>query len=323
MVKNEDNEEEIIDNDPVNGRMDPDSKLTDLADDLLDKYPKKEEVKNEQAESEEESEAEKEESKEEEKPTEEQAEGYYADEGEEEELDEEEEPAPARVAEAIKDRWERLSPLERYLAENIQPLQITGIYKGKETTLSVYAIENIPEDFEFATRGQERVAISALNRMEIKANELTQQFNNNEQLANNEKFREQENRDIRMDIAKLQRAGEIPLGTPGKSPDDDPNLQIARDVLAYYEAENVKRLEESNKTGRLFNRLSFEDAYWLWKRENGKVSRSQQQEDKERVDITRRAARGQRQGAANKDTRRLNLPRTASWDDVINGILGG
>jgi hypothetical protein len=244
-------------------------------------------------------------------------EGYYADDVE----DEEEATGREESLSEIRKEWQNLSPLEQYLAERIPPLTIKGTVDGRKQTLQIYDVTNIPGDFEFASRSEERAALVSLGRMERKAEQLEAEFKAEEQQKQNVEFQNKERADIRADIAALQREGEIPLGTPGTDPDTDPKLQIARDVLAYYEAENAKRLEQANRAGRLFNRLSYYDAYRLWKLDNPKVSEEQQAEDKERKAVTRRAARGQRQGATQRESKRVDLPRTASLEEVAFAAL--
>lgn len=247
-------------------------------------------------------------------------EGYYADESEE---DEPTPPAPSAAAPAeVRDEWKNLSPLERYLAENLRPLTITGTRNNKEVTYQIYSVDNIPEDFEFASRSAERQTLVALDRMERKAEQLQNQFQADQNKVSSDKFQQDQARDIRTDLATLQREGEIPLGTPNVNPDDDPKLQMARDVLEFYEKENARRLEQANRGERLYHRLSYYDAYWMWKRTNHTVSEEQKKEDEERKEISRRTARGQRQGAGARTTKRLDLPSNASWDDVINAALG-
>ena len=104
--------------------------------------------------------------------------------------------------------------------------------------------------------------------------------------------------------------------------DTDPKAETARQVLDFYNKENVKRLEASQKEGRMFHHLSYEDAFHLWKAQNPEVNKEQKAEDSERKTITRRAARGQRQGATQSETRKINLPRSANWDQVINAAMG-
>lgn len=279
----------------------------------LEAYDKLEE-KDEQAKSEEKpKEDEKDESAEEEAESEKESEeGYFADEVEEE-PDEE-------VPQQVKDEWKNLSPLQQYLAENIQPLTISGTLNGKPTSLQVYAVENIPSDFEFDSRGSERQALVNLDRMERKAERLEDQFNQQQQQREAENFSEQENRDIRTDIADLQRAGELPLFTPGEDVDSDPKAETARKVLDFYNKENQERFQNSQRSGRLYNRISYKDAYYLWKAQNPEVNEEQKAEDSERKEITRRAAKAGR-GATAKEYKKLDLPMDASWDQVINAAL--
>lgn len=317
MAKEDEDIEEKVDE--VERRVAPEESLVDIGDKIFDKTEKKDEpAESEEKPKEEPKEAseEKEDSPSEDKSKEQSEEdGYYADEGSESEPSED-------VVDEVREEWKNLSPLQQYLAENIQPLTIQGTIDGKERSLQVYAVENIPDNFEFASHSAERLALVNLARMDTKATDLERQFNLNQQQTEAQRFTEQENRDIQSDIADLQRNGDIPLFTRGMDVDTDPKAETAREVLDFYNRENTARARAAQEQGRLYHHISYKDAYYLWKAQNPeKVSEEQKAEDRERRQITRRTARTG-QGAQSREVRKTNLPRTASWDQVINAAYG-
>lgn len=312
MAKQDVEEEQQVIEEQENINPDRNLTLEEAAMQAFDKVPTEEEKP--EVKEEVQVEEPKEEKETEEEPKEEE-EGYYADELEEDEPSEE-------VPESVKEEWKNLTPLQRYLADNIDPLTITGNIDGKPTSLKIYAVENIPRNFEFDSKADERLALVNLDRMERKAEKLEEEFNLKQQQEAANHFSEQENIDIRRDIADLQREGELPLFTKGMNVDEDPKAEIAREVLDFYNKENQKRLEVSNSQGRLFHRLSYKDAYYLWKATNKPVDPKLQAEDKERQEITSRQAKSQRQGAPSRESRKLGLPRNANWDQIINAVLG-
>ncbi len=300
-------------------------KLSELnLDELLEKHPAeapKEEDKEEEEVKEEVKEEEKVDDKaKEEKDLEEaekEIEGYFADEGLEDEAEEEATPT-------LPDGQAPQTPQEQlaaYVYGNLNSINVSGLVNGKPKTISVKVAEELPDDFQFGSIKDQSIFLEAVSGNAVRAQSLAQQFLNNQQQAEGQRFSNQERRDIATDIAKLQREGEIPTFTPGVNVDEDPRAETAREVLKFLETENAKRLQAANNNERLFNRLSFEDAYYIWKSRNNKTGESQKAEDKERKEIAARQPKQGRGSNPSEQPKRVNLPSTAGWDQIINESL--
>lgn len=314
---------EINDEEPIIEARE--EKLADLnLDELLEKHTeekeevKEEEVKDEQAESKEASEEvsedkdTKEEAESSEKQAEEELEGYYADEALEDEAEDE------KVDEGAKNPQEALAS---YIYDGLQPIQVTGTSNGKTVNLSVKIAEELPDDFTFNSVKEEARFNQALAGQAITARNMADKYLAEQQQQEAMAFTARERRDIATDIAKLQREGLIPTFTPGKSVDEDPRAEVAREVLKFYEAEKAKRLEAANRNERLYYPPSFEDAYYLWKSKNNQTGEKQKAEDKERKEIISRQPKTNRGADASDGRKGVGLPSTASWDQVINEAL--
>lgn len=310
MAKDDINEIEIKDEEPEQVQESTSFKDLDL-DALLDKHAEdnKEEVADEPTKPEEKpKEEEKAPEVEEEKPKEE-IEGYYADEN----LDDDEEIPVTQNAQ---------EELGKYILEGLQPITVIGQSNGKTVTLQVKTGDELPDDFEFNNYKSQVLFNQALAGQAVAARKLADDFLAQQQQQESLRYTQQERRDIAQDIAKLQREGELPTFTPGVAVDEDKRAEEAREVLKFYEEENRKRLEAANRGGRLFNRLSYEDAYYLRKQRLGKTSTAQASEDKERKEIVNRQSKNTTRGAdVSRQPKRSNLPSTASWDQVINDAL--
>lgn len=291
-------------------------------DEILEKHPVeevKEEVKAEAEEVKEEVEEVKEDAKEtkvedsadkEAKDLEEaekEIEGYYADES----LEDVE--TPPEVTNPTEE-------LGKYILDNLKPITVTGETGGRRVTLNVKLADQLPDDFQF----ESAVAAAKFNQstaaQAISAKDLADKYLANQQNIQTQQYQAQERRDIAADIAKLQRAGELQTFTPGVSVEEDKRAETAREVLKFYEAENAKRLAEANGNQRLYHNLSYEDAYYLWKARNNKVSPAQKAEDQERKEITKRSAKAGI-GTDAGVRKHVDLPFNASWDQVINESL--
>ncbi len=323
-MADEDNDIEIKEEPAVVEQAPQKFKDLDL-DEILNKYPAeeakegdKEEAKEEEAESKEEEKVDNKAKEEEDlKEAEKEIEGYFADEGLEDETEEEVTPT-LPSGEAPRTPQEQLAA---YVYDNLNSINVSGLVNGKPKTISVKVAEELPDDFQFGSIKDQSIFLEAVSGNAVRAQSLAQQFLNNQQQNETQRFTNQERRDIASDIAKLQREGEIPTFTPGVNVDDDPRAETAREVLKFLETENARRLQAANNNERLFNRLSFEDAYYIWKSRNNKTGESQKAEDAERKQIASRQPKQGRGSNPSEQPKRVNLPSTAGWDQIINESL--
>lgn len=214
-------------------------------------------------------------------------EGYVADEADEEG---EEEPSDKPV-----DAPNNLSPDLQYVVDNLPTLSVRGKTSGNGTpkTFQVKAAGQLPEDFEFVSKREELLFTQALAGQELKAQQLQSQYYQDQQSKAASEFTEKENKDIRRDIGALQRDGKLErfkLQPNDPKFNDDPAVKQAQEVIDFMNQRNTEYLEAANKGGVLYH-LSFRDAYNLMGQQTPpKAPTKQQQEDKERKDITRKGA---------------------------------
>lgn len=287
-----------------------------LAKHANDDIKKEEEAKeDEPAESSEEPKEKEEDDKEDDtKKDEEEIEGYYADEV----IEDEEEQPPLPDGTKPKTPQEELAA---YVYDGLQPITVVGTSGGKTVRMTVKMAEELPDDFEFNSVKDQASFNQSLAAQAISARNLADSYLNTQQQQEAQAYTAKERRDIASDIAKLQRAGLIPTFTPGMSVDEDPRAETAREVLKFYEAEKARRLETANANQRLYYPISYEDAYYLWKSRNNQTGEKQKAEDKERKEIAGRQPKASRGANASESKKRVDLPSTASWGQVINEAL--
>lgn len=246
-------------------------------------------------------------------------EGYFADEG----IDDDRPSTPSPASAPANPQ--NFSGEEKYIADNIgAPLNVRIKVGDEVRTVQAYSVENLPENFEFASdrdRTQAQLGFDAIIR---KAEKLQGDFANQQQQNQANQFEERENRDIQRDIGALQRlkdAGKDGLDKFKYAPNDprfdsDPAVKEMQDVLDFYNKENQARFNSSQRNGTLYHRLSYADAFRLYRTENPKVGPAQEKEDKERKEITRPLAKANRsQGEAPKQTK-PKLPWNADVDQI-------
>lgn len=238
-------------------------------------------------------------------------EGYYADEG----LDDGEDYEPVQPTQQTPTTT---NDMGQWILENLPSIQVVGERNGKVVNLEVKRAEDLPRDFQFASEYDRQIFQQNIADQTTRAYRLAEQWNNNQQASEAQRFSQQEDRDIQTDIADLQREGELSKfkhSPTDRRFNDDPAVQETQEVLDFYNNENQRRFEESQRNGRLFNRISFKDAYYLYRRVNPKDSPEQKQRDNVRKAQSRKTANTPR-GEEQKETR-PRLPRNASLEQIM------
>jgi hypothetical protein len=237
--------------------------------------------------------------------------GYLADEGD----DESEPEPPPKDTEPTN-----LSPDLQYVVEHLPALSVRG-KDGK--TYSVKAAGQLPDDFEFATKRDELLFSQAIAGQELKAQQLQTQYFQEQQNKAAQEFSDKENRDIRRDIGSLQREGRLErfkYAPDDRRFNDDPAVKEAQKVIDFMNERNSEYLDMANKGGVLYH-LSFRDAYRLMQSEtSSKPPTRQQQEDRERKQVTRQTA-GATSGTPSSAPKSRSYGYVGDLKDMVD-ILG-
>lgn len=232
--------------------------------------------------------------------------GYYADEGLEEV-----EPEQLQTTQGSTE-------MGQWVLDNLPGISVQGTRDGKAVTLQVKRAEDLPDGFDFLNKRDEKIFDQNIADQTNRAYRLVEKYQQDQQTAQATQFSQQEDRDIQADIASLQREGILDRFkyAPNDSKfDSDPAVQSMQEVLDYYNEQNQGRWAESQRTGRLFARLSYKDAFYLYQREHPTVTLEQQKEDTTRKATSRtlaKAGNGTEQASA-----RPQLRRNAGIDEII------
>jgi hypothetical protein len=211
------------------------------------------------------------------------------------------------------------STMGKWVLDNLPTIPVSIVIDGKNEVVQVKRADDLPRDFDFASKYDETVFNQAIADQTNRAQSLINQWNQNQQKTETDKFNQQEDRDIQADIAGLQRQGllakfKYPVNDPKFA--DDPAVKRMQEVLDYYNTENKARWERSQSTGRLVERLSYTDAFKLWQADHVELTPTQKAEDKARVTATRKTAKAG--NGTNEAKTRPNLPRNADISQIIS-----
>lgn len=208
--------------------------------------------------------------------------GYTAD-----ELELEAEEKPTSKVETPEVNTDGLTPEAKYIVDNL-PYLMARIKDGDEIKeVQVKSWTQLPQDVEFASKRDELAFMNGLTAQENRALSLQQQFQNAQGEERTKAFKDNEDRASREDIAKLQKAGELPkFTTPPEDSkfNEDPATVEIQKVLDLMNKRNDQYLAEANQ-GRPYRHIGFEEAFYIYQRENPKTTPEQKKEDKERKDI--------------------------------------
>jgi len=244
--------------------------------------------------------------------------GYAIDDG-----DEEEEPEPTNSTLA--------TPTERtaesqYVYDNLTKFKVRGTYKDEVVEYELISAEQLPAGFQYEDQQQNDKAILATARNETKAEQLTQDYRNQETSKASAEFKTREDNADRQDIGSLQRNGDIPLfkhQPNSKEFDTDPSVVLVNDIMKFKEDTNQRYLDEYN-AGRTYKHIGFEEAFRMYKYQNpNKVDTALEKEDTARKDLAGRTnkTRGtnsepvaQKRPPAHRTSRDLeNLIESLDW----------
>lgn len=242
--------------------------------------------------------------------------GYTIDDG-----DEEEKEAPTTSTE-IK-QPSQLTAEQQYIIDNISPFKVNVILPGKETAevVEIYTSEQLPDGFKYASQKDADYSMMNSIQNDRKAEQLTQDFRNQESQKAAKEFKIREDNADRQDIGNLQRDGDIPrfkLEPNDPKFDSDPGVKLVNDVLKFKEEVNQRYMDEYN-SGRPYKHIGFEEAFRLYKYKNpDTVDVALQEEDNARKAIAKRTSKSR--GSDSQPSQRTKVRPGMTSRDLDNLI---
>lgn len=210
----------------------------------------------------------------------------------------------------------KLEPLpewQKYIIDKLPNIQVAG-HQGEaaDKVFTVKRLEDLPDDFEFATKRAELAFNAALAAQEVNARDLLQQYRNEEQKRSQRDFEALEAVDIQNDVTSLQKAGILPkFKYPVNDPrfNDDPAVQESNKIYDFYAKINQDYFNKYNNSGRMY-RVSYEDAAYRYYALNPKEATKEVKEAIKEETKPKSAAQVEREKVATK----VGAPQGASGD---------
>lgn len=145
--------------------------------------------------------------------------------------------------EELPDRvWDQMKPVQRYIYTELPYITIVGTQgegeDAKQVELQVKTPDQIPEDFNFASKRAEKIADDAFLEQNKRADQMYGKIQQTATQSQEQARMQQENQMIISGVEKLQEVGVIPKITakPGTPEfDKDPGVLRANEIIAYRE----------------------------------------------------------------------------------------
>lgn len=227
-------------------------------------------------------------------------------------------PQPDEIDVEVKE----LPSWQQYILDKLPEIQTIGhTGEGKDKVFRVKRVEDLPENFEFASKRDELSFSAALASQEVNARDLLKQYQNEEQQQKYQEFQNQEAIDIQADIKALQKEGvldKFKYSEEDAEFNSDPAVKTANAIYDLYKKTNDAYLREFSQTGRNY-RISFRDAAdKYFARQGRQAPKPQARQERDKVATQVSAPQG-----ASPDSQKRAMPIGSSMQDVLKLYKAG
>lgn len=219
----------------------------------------------------------------------------------------------------------KLEPLpewSKYIIDNLPTIQVMG-HQGENTdkVFNVKRLEDLPDDFEFASKRAELAFNAALSAQEINARDLLNKYRQEESQRSQRDFEALEAVDIQNDVTSLQKQGILPkfkYAVNDPRFNDDPAVQESNKIYAFYQKINSDYFNKYQNSGRMY-RVSYEDAAFRYYALNPKEATKEVKEAIKEADKPKSPNQIQREKVANQ----VSAPQGASTEGRARPMRSG
>jgi len=217
----------------------------------------------------------------------------------------------------------KLEPLpewQKYIVDNLPNIQVMGHEgEGKDKVYNVKRLEELPDDFEFASKRAELAFSAALSAQEINARDLLAKYQGEQSQRSQKEFEALEAVDIQNDVSSLQKQGILPkFKYPVNDPrfNDDPAVKESNKIYDFYQKINSDYFNKYQNSGRMY-RVSYEDAAFRYYALNPKEA------PKEVKEAIKEAVKTPNQVQREKVAAQVSAPSGASTDGRARPMRSG
>jgi hypothetical protein len=206
---------------------------------------------------------------------------------------------------------------QKYVYDGLPDIQVVG-HEGdnKDKVYTIKRAEELPDDFEFASKRAELIFNASLSSQELNARELLQKYNAEQQQNQYQELKNQEALDIQKDITALQKEGVLPKFQHDEDDpkfNDDPAVKEANAIYDLYE----KRNNTYAKNNQAY-RITYADAADIYYARQSR-ERPNKVEPKPEVKAERDKVANQvsAPSGATTDSAKRGMPPGSSMQDVL------
>jgi hypothetical protein len=219
----------------------------------------------------------------------------------------------------------KLEPLpdwQKYIIDNLPNIQVMG-HQGEnaDKTFTVKRLEDLPDDFEFASKRAELAFNAALAAQEINARDLLSKYRQEEAQRSQRNFEALEAIDIQNDVNSLQKQGILPkfkYAVNDPRFNDDPAVQESNKIYDFYQKINRSYFDKYQNSGRMY-RVSYEDAAYRYYALNPKEATKEVKAAIKEADKPKSQSQIQREKVAAQ----VSAPQGASTDGRARPLRSG
>lgn len=216
---------------------------------------------------------------------------------------------------------------QKYIIDNLPDIQVVGHEgeSGKDKTYTVKRLQDLPDEFEFASRRAELAFMAANSAQEINARELLTKYQQQESQNNYQALLNQQALEVQSDITALQNEGlleKFQYDTNDAKFNDDPAVKEANAIYALMDKRNKAYI-----ANRQTYRISYRDAAELYLANKPKAPDQSPDKEKEPKPKTeaikqerKQIAETNAQGATDTvsaDKKAIPMPRGSNMRDVL------
>lgn len=209
-----------------------------------------------------------------------------------------------------------LPPVAKYILENLPDIQVLGHSgESKDKVFHVKRVEDLPSDFDFASKMDEMKFNASIAAQELNARELYAKYQQQEQTNQYQEYLNKEAVEVQQDIDALQKEGILPkfqYKSDDPKFDSDPAVKEANEVYDLFKKTNDTYI----KAGKTY-RISYRDAadkYYAYNARNKKPAATPTPVQKERTEAASKVGASQ---GADPGKQRVKMPPGSTQRDVL------
>lgn len=219
-------------------------------------------------------------------------------------------------------KFEPLPEWQQYILDKLPNIQVMGHQgeEGKDKVFTVKRLEDLPDDFEFASKRAELAFNAALASQEVNARDLLNQYRTEEARRSQADFEALEATDIQNDVKSLQKAGILPkfkyeVNDPRFN--SDPAVEESNKIYDFYKKINDDYFNKYNGSGRMY-RVSYEDAAYRYYALHPKEATKEVKEA-----IKKEEAKSENQAQREKVASKVSAPQGATAEGMVKPLPRG